>query len=150
MRSSRHARSRGALAALLGLFLSLLPALPLRAAENPDPNVLVVTDSSFDKDVLKSAGPVLVDFWSSWCTCCRQVSSSISRMADHYKGSLTVAKVNVEDNPAVPRRYGVSGLPTVLVFNNGKLVKKWVGTVAEDSIKKEVLSLMKPATGGPK
>ena len=133
----------GALVAWAALSAAV-PAF-LFGAEEADKNVVQVTDGTFDRDVLKSQAPVLVDFWASWCTGCKQISSSVSQMADDYKGSLKVAKVNVEDNPGIPRRYGVNGLPTVLVFNNGKMVKKWVGNISQDKIKKEIESLL--ATG---
>lgn len=106
-------------------------------------NVQEVTDGSFDKDVLKSSGLVLVDFWSSWCTCCRPLANSVEKLADDYGKKLKVTRVNVEDNPAIPHRYGVIGLPAVLVFNRGKVVKKWIGNISPDTLKKEVDALLK-------
>jgi thioredoxin 1 len=115
----------------------------LYGVEAKNVNVQEVTDASFEKEVLKSSTLVLVDFWSSWCTCCRPLASVVASMAGDYGDKLKVVRVNVEQNPAIPRRYSVVGLPAVLVFDKGKRIKKWVGNVSADTLKREMDALLK-------
>jgi thioredoxin 1 len=90
-------------------------------------NAVAVTDQTFDSEVLKSPVPVLVDFWAAWCGPCRAIAPSVDEIASEYNGKLKVAKIDVDANAEVPPRYGVLGIPTLLVFKNGEVVEKMVG-----------------------
>src|SRR6266700_3826888 len=78
------------------------------------------TDSTFETDVLKSDRPVLVDFWAAWCAPCRMLAPTVESVAEKYAGSARVVKLNVDDNPSVSQRYGIKGIPTLILFKNGK------------------------------
>lgn len=86
-----------------------------------------VTDQTFETDVLKADHPVLVDFWAEWCGPCRAIAPALEEIAKEFKGKLTVAKVNVDDNPVTPNRYAVRGIPTLMVFKGGAAVATKVG-----------------------
>jgi thioredoxin 1 len=102
--------------------------------------VLVFGDTNFEAEVLKSNVPVLVDFWASWCAPCKAVSPLLDAIAEEYDGKIRVGKVNVDDNPATPSKYGVRGIPTIILFKDGKEMDRVVGAVPkaqlEDLIKK--------------
>lgn len=86
-----------------------------------------VTDSSFETDVIKSKKPVLVDFWAEWCGPCVQIAPALEELADEYKESLTVVKVNIDENPETPAKYGVRGIPTLILFKDGEIAATKVG-----------------------
>ncbi|CAG1066491.1 Thioredoxin 1 [uncultured bacterium] len=98
-------------------------------------NIINVTDSTFESLVLKSDMPALVDFWASWCAPCRAIAPIVDEMAQEYTGKLRVVKVNVDDNPATPGKYGVRGIPTLILFKGGKVVDQLVGAVPRNQIK---------------
>ena len=97
-------------------------------------NVLNLTDSNFDEEVLKSPIPVLVDFWAAWCVPCKMIAPLVDEIASEYKDKLKVGKVNVDENLKVPSRYGIRGIPTLLVFKGGELKETLVGALPKDKI----------------
>lgn len=96
---------------------------------------LHVTDSAFEKVVLKSSLPVVVDFWAPWCGPCRMVAPILDKIAKEQAGKLVVAKVNTDENPEWAMKYGVQGIPTMLFIANGKVVKQQVGALPEPMLR---------------
>lgn len=97
-----------------------------------------VTDQDFESQVLQSDTPVLVDFWADWCTPCHMVSPVVEEIARDNEGKLSVAKLNVDDNPATARRYGVMSIPTLIVFKGGREAVRVVGARGKDAILREI------------
>ncbi len=93
-----------------------------------------VTDASFETDVLKATGPVLVDFWAEWCGPCKQIAPALEDIAKEMGGNLTIAKLNIDENPTVPTKYGVRGIPTLMLFKNGQVAATKVGALPKSSI----------------
>jgi thioredoxin 1 len=91
-----------------------------------------VSDSSFEQEVLGSDQPVLVDFWAAWCAPCWMMSPTVDAVAEQYAGSVRVVKLDVDENPGVAQRYGIKGIPTLLLFRQGKEAERVVGAVSED------------------
>lgn len=105
-------------------------------------NVLQVSDNTFEADVLKSDKPILVDFWAGWCGPCRAIAPVIKELADEYQGRMKVAKLNVDENPVTPSKYGIRAIPTLLIFKEGKLSEQITGAVSKtviDNALKKVL-----------
>jgi thioredoxin 1 len=98
--------------------------------------ILEVTDANFDQEVLKSDKPVLIDFWAAWCGPCRALAPVVDEIAKSYHGKLKVAKMDVDRNTATPQRYGVRGIPTLLVFKGGQVQEQIVGYVPKETIEK--------------
>ncbi|HMC54253.1 MAG TPA: thioredoxin [Gemmatimonadaceae bacterium] len=94
-------------------------------------NVKTVTDASFENDVLKASGPVLVDFWAPWCGPCRMIAPMMEKLATDYAGKVTIAKVNVDESPETQRRYGIRSIPMVALFNNGESVDGILGAMPQ-------------------
>ena len=93
-----------------------------------------ITDSSFEQDVLQSNKPVLVDFWAEWCAPCRMIGPIIDQIASDFASSATVVKLNVDDNTSSAQRYGIKGIPTLILFSEGKEVERVVGATSKDAI----------------
>ena len=93
-----------------------------------------VTDSSFEQDVLKSDLPVLVDFWAEWCGPCKAIAPALHELAGELAGKVKIAKVNVDHSPMTPSKYGVRGIPTLILFKNGQVVAQKVGAVPKSAL----------------
>ena len=102
----------------------------------------VFTDQNFKTDVLKSKIPVLVDFWAEWCGPCKMLGPIVEKIAKDYTGKIKVGKMNVDENPDTPGELGIQGIPTIMVFKNGEMVKRIVGFQPEDRIKSEIDSIL--------
>ena len=98
--------------------------------------IQTLTDGNFDQSVIKSAQPVLVDFWAEWCGPCRRLAPTVDELATDYDGRVTVGKLNVDDNPNVASRYSIRGIPTLLLFKGGEIVEQVVGLADKASLKK--------------
>jgi thioredoxin 1 len=98
--------------------------------------VQTLTDGNFDESVIKSAQPVLVDFWAEWCGPCRRLAPTVDELATDYDGRIVVGKLNVDDNPNVAFRYSIRGIPTLLLFKAGEIVESVVGLADKASLKK--------------
>jgi thioredoxin 1 len=93
-----------------------------------------VSDASFETDVLKASGPVLVDFWAEWCGPCRMIAPALEEISNDLGEKVTVAKLNIDENPDIPARYGVRGIPTMLLFKGGQPVAQKVGAAPRSQI----------------
>jgi thioredoxin 1 len=96
------------------------------------------TDNSFENDVLKSDQPVLVDFWAAWCAPCRMLAPTVEAVAEKYAGNARVVKLNVDDNPSVSQRFGIKGIPTLILFKNGHEEERVVGATSEAAISRMI------------
>lgn len=97
-------------------------------------NIIYVTDDSFEQDVLNSEQPVLVDYWAEWCGPCKMIAPILDEIADEYAGKLKIAKLNIDDNPATPPRYGIRGIPTLMIFKGGDVEATKVGAVSKSQL----------------
>ncbi|QJD28969.1 thioredoxin TrxA [Methylococcus geothermalis] len=96
--------------------------------------ILHVTDAEFEDKVLKASGPVLVDYWAEWCGPCKMIAPILDEIAGEYQGRLTIAKLNIDENPATPQRYGVRGIPTLMVFKGGEVIATKVGALTKSQL----------------
>ena len=101
-----------------------------------------VTDSSFDADVLKAPGPVLVDFWAEWCGPCKMIAPFLDDIAAEMGGKVTVAKLNIDENPQTPSKYGVHGIPTLMLFKNGQVAATKIGAPPKSKLVEWVQSVL--------
>jgi len=97
-------------------------------------STVTVNDESFDKDVLQASKPVLVDFWAEWCGPCKQIAPALEQIAVELGDQVTVAKLNIEDSPTTPSRYGVRGIPTMMLFKGGQMTSMKVGAMPKQKI----------------
>ena len=93
-----------------------------------------VTDTSFKTDVLESSGPVVVDFWAEWCGPCKAIGPALEEISSELAGKVTVAKINIDENPSTPSKYGVRGIPTLLLFKDGKVAATKVGAAPKGKL----------------
>ena len=101
-----------------------------------------VSDSSFDETVLRATEPVLVDFWAEWCGPCKMVAPFLDELAGEMAGQLTVAKVNIDENPQTPRKYGVRGIPTMILFKDGQVAATKIGALPKSKLYEWVRSAL--------
>ena len=107
-------------------------------------NIIHTSDSTFQSEVLRSEIPVMVDFWAEWCGPCKMISPLLEDVADTFAGKLTVAKLNVDDNPQTPPRYGIRGIPTLMIFKNGVVEATKVGAVSKTQLTNFIEGIIKP------
>jgi thioredoxin 1 len=100
--------------------------------------VTAISDSTFEKDVLHSEKPVLVDFWAEWCAPCRMLAPTIDAIAEQFSETAGVVKVNVDENTSTAQRYGIKGIPTLILFSAGKEVERVVGATSKESISRMI------------
>ncbi|OJT39571.1 thioredoxin TrxA [Serratia plymuthica] len=97
--------------------------------------IIHLTDSSFDTDVLQAEGPILVDFWAEWCGPCKMIAPILDEIAIEFEGKLTITKLNIDQNPATAPKYGIRGIPTLLLFKNGEVAATKVGALSKGQLK---------------
>jgi thioredoxin 1 len=96
--------------------------------------IIHVTDASFEQDVIKSGQPVLLDFWAEWCGPCKMIAPILDEIAADYAGKVTIAKINVDENPKTPMKFNVRGIPTLILFKNGQAVGQKIGAVRKADV----------------
>jgi thioredoxin 1 len=97
-------------------------------------HVVHVTDASFETDVLKARNPILLDFWAEWCGPCKMIAPMLDEVATEYQGKLTIAKLNIDENPKTPQRFNVRGIPTLILFKNGQVEGQKVGALRRSDL----------------
>ena len=105
-------------------------------------STLRVTDDNFSDDVLQSSKPVLVDFWAEWCGPCKTIAPALEEIAGEMAGQLTVAKLNIDDNPKTPQQFGVRGIPTLMLFKDGELAATKIGALPKTQLKDWIASVL--------
>ena len=114
------------------------------AVDNPDntftgeetlsDKIVYVTDATFEQEIVNAEGPVLVDYWADWCGPCKMIAPILDEIAEEYDGKLKVAKLNIDENPNTPPKYGIRGIPTLMIFKNGNIEATKVGAVSKSQL----------------
>ena len=99
-------------------------------------NIRTITDSNFESLVTKSSTPVLVDFWAEWCGPCRRLTPTVEALAKELNGRVTIGKMNVDENPVIPAKFSIQGIPTLMLFKGGQLVESVVGLIGKEDLKR--------------
>ena len=97
-------------------------------------NIINVTDSNFEQEVLSSEIPVLLDYWAEWCGPCKMIAPILNDIADEYSGKIKVAKINIDENPSTPAKFGVRGIPTLMIFKSGSIEATKVGAMSKSQL----------------
>lgn len=97
-------------------------------------NIVHTSDATFDQDILKADRPVLLDFWAEWCGPCKMIAPVLDEIAAEYQGRLTIAKINIDENPQTPPKFGIRGIPTLILFKNGTVEAQKVGAVSKSQL----------------
>jgi thioredoxin 1 len=97
-------------------------------------NIVHTSDATFDQDILKADKPVLLDFWAEWCGPCKMIAPVLDEIAEEYKEKLTIAKINIDENPQTPPKFGIRGIPTLILFKNGIVEAQKVGAVSKSQL----------------
>ena len=105
-----------------------------RKAPKVSEKIIHITDDTFEQEVLQSQTPVLVDYWAEWCGPCKMIAPALDQIASEYQGRLKVAKLNIDENQATPPRYGIRGIPTLMIFKNGNLEATKVGALSKTQL----------------
>ena len=103
-----------------------------------NPSIVHTSDATFDKDVLKSDKPVLLDFWAEWCGPCKMIAPILDEIADTYKDKIRIAKLNIDDNPQTPPKFNIRGIPTLILFKDGQPVKTVIGAYPKKKLEQEL------------
>ena len=101
-----------------------------------------ITDDSFDADVVNSDKPVLVDFWAEWCGPCKQIAPALEELSDELGGKVTIAKINIDENPGTPSKFGVRGIPTLMLFKNGQVAATKIGALPKNKLQEWIESVL--------
>ena len=97
-------------------------------------NIVYLTDDSFEDEVVKAEGPVLVDYWADWCGPCKMIAPILDEIAEDYKDKIKIAKLNIDENPGTPPKYGIRGIPTLMLFKDGNVEATKVGAVSKSQL----------------
>jgi thioredoxin 1 len=105
-------------------------------------NLVQITDETFDSEILQFELPSLVDFWAAWCGPCRAIAPVVEELADEYDGKLRIAKLNVDENPRTPGKYGIRAIPTLMLFKNGQVSDQITGAVSKSRIEEAIKKVL--------